>query len=274
MVDYNPMNYFGERTRKCEPGNNLAEALQKAISLFNSGNFFEAFDLFESMFTFFRQNAIDILEIAYEFYRQLPFKDRFHLYQGRYFNFNMKPGDNVLDIGSGNVPFPFATHLADFAVSDDHYGRAGVPFKYLEGKPVFECNVEALPFGDKEFDFVYCSHVLEHVHNPSQACDELMRIAKRGYIETPSRCKDLWLNTAKASNHKWALEKRNGVLIFTEYTPEEIEGLSCDLLMNMHCSPQNKAEKAFSALLYLKADMINTMLLWEDSFKYEIRRTV
>ena len=261
---------FGKRIRKKFFFNNLTEGVQSAIDLFNSGSFFEAFDIFEQMFCLYKENAVDILEAAYEAYKLLPYRDRYHLYQGRYFDFCIKKGDKVLDIGSGNVPFPFATHLADFAVHDDHYGRAGVPFKYLEGKPVFECNVENMPFTNKEFDFVYCSHVLEHVNNPSVACEELMRIAKKGFIETPTRCKDLFLNTAKASNHKWAVQNTNGVLIFTEYTTEQREGLNCDILMGMHCSPQSKMEKAFSALLYLKADVVNTMLLWENSFPYEI----
>ena len=38
----------------------------------------------------------------------------------------------------------------------------------------------------------------------------------------------------------------------------------------MHVAPQTAREKAFSALIYLKADKINTMLLWEDSFEFKI----
>lgn len=264
------MLHFGRRIKKQYSINNLSDSAQKAIELFNTGNFFDAFDLIEQLLGHYNENFIDILELAYTLYKSLPYKDRYHLYQGRYFNFGINQGDKVLDIGSGNVPFPFATHLADFAINDNHYGRAGVPFKYLEGKPVFECNVEHMPFKDKEFDFVYCSHVLEHVQSPSQACEELMRIAKKGYIETPTRCKDLWLNTAKKSNHKWTVKNKNDVLIFTEYSPDELEGLNCDILLNINCSPQSRIEKGFTALLNLKADVVNTMLLWENSFRYKV----
>ena len=74
-------------------------------------------------------------------------------------------------MGSGHIPFPLATHLADISVTDGNVGRAGIPFKYVADLPVFECSVETTPFNDKEFDFVYCSHVLEHSSDPRRACN-------------------------------------------------------------------------------------------------------
>jgi hypothetical protein len=99
-----------------------------------------------------------------------------------------------------------------------------------------------------------------------------MRIGKRGYIEAPTRGKDLWLSTAKVSNHLWSIECLDSKLIFTEYLPEELEGLESDLLMSMHLRPETKREKALTSLLYLKAHLVNTMLLWEERFEYEVRR--
>jgi len=145
---------------------------------------------------------------------------------------------------------------------DNQLGRAGAPFKYLDGKPVIQCDIARMPFADKEFDFAYCSHVLEHVEDPAAACKELMRIAKRGYIETPSPAKDLWLDTIAVSNHRWAVERVSGKLVFTEYTPAQKLGLQNSILRDMHCDPQTPREKAFAALVYLKADRMNTLLLW------------
>ena len=97
-----------------------------------------------------------------------------------------------------------------------------------------------------------------------------MRIAKRGYIETPTRGKDSFLVTAKASNHLNYVELHNEVLTFYRYEPWEIDGLRTDILLNMHCAPQTDRERAFSALLYLYPRQINTMLLWEGSFSYAV----
>ena len=244
--------------------------LNYAREILHKGIFNEAFDIYEQLSVAYPNKAIEILSELYEQFQKLPYKDRYSLYQSRFYNFGIKPCDKVLDIGSGNIPLHLATHLVDITIENNDYGRAGIAFKHVDGKRIYECNMQKLPFNDNEFDFVYCSHVLEHVTDPEKACSELMRVGKRGFIESPSRGKDLWLNTAKISNHRWVIDKNNNRLIFTEYSHEEIEGLQNDILMNMHVAPQTMREKAFSALIYLKADKINTMLLWEGSFEFKV----
>ena len=49
------------------------------------------------------------------------------------------------------------------------------------------------PFDDHFFDFAICSHTLEDVRDPLHVCAELMRVAKAGYIEVPSRVKETCL---------------------------------------------------------------------------------
>ena len=238
--------------------------------LANQGHVHECLDAVEDALQRFPQFQVEFLALAYDVCSSVKSGGRF-LYQSRLVDFALKPGDKVLDMGSGHIPFPKATVLADIALTDDAVGRAGVPFKHVDGKPVYECSVESTPFADKEFDFVYCSHVLEHVDDPEAACRELMRIGKRGYIETPTRAKDLFFATAKISHHKWAVSQENGVLIFTEYTPSDLEGLGTNLLLDMNCAPRNKREKAFAALEYVKPDQFNTMFIWEDSIEFCVR---
>ena len=227
-------------------------------------------DAVDEAVTRFPSQVVPFLAFAYDLYQRQTDKSRYRLYQERIFDFGIKPGETVLDMGSGHIPFPLATHLADISVSDGSIGRAGAAFKYLNGREVYECSVESTPFADKQFDFVYCSHVLEHSTDPVKACTELMRIAKRGYIETPTRGKDVFLASAKPSNHTSAVELRGEVLTFFPYGPEEIAGLRVDILQQMHSAPQTDREKAFSALLYLYPQAVNTMLLWDSDFRYEI----
>lgn len=227
---------------------------------------------FDAVLEKFPERSVECLALAYEVLQKLPDKSRYAQYQSKYFDFAIKPGDKVLDMGSGHIPFPLATHLADISTTDNMAGRAGVPFKFVGDKPVYECNVENTPFADKEFDFVYCSHVLEHAHDPEAACRELMRIAKRGYIECPTRGKDTFFATAKASNHLWAVECINGELIFTEYSKSDTLGVDCSILLDMNCNPQTQREKAVAMLDVIRAASLNTMLLWEGTFAFSVRK--
>lgn len=81
----------------------------------------------------------------------------------------------ILDIGPGIYPFLNATHYVDF-------------INWNNGKEFIniDINEDKLPFTDNYFDFTYCRHVLEDIYNPKFALNEIMRVSKSFYIETPS----------------------------------------------------------------------------------------
>ena len=259
------------RSKKKFTTASLSKALQTAEKLFNR-NPFEAFDLLEQSITQYEKDSINILKVAYNLYKSLKEKDRYHLYQGRYYSFDYKSSYKVLDVGSGHIPFPFATHLSDISITNNHVGRAGVPFKYIGKKPVYECNMEYLPFDDKEFDFVYCSHTIHLADNPVKACNELIRVGKSGYIETPKKVKHLLLNTINIDNINWFVEDINGILTFMKPEKKDYNSFGSDVLLSMHCEPNTNREKAFSAMLFLKPLFFNTMFSWDDDFYFKISK--
>lgn len=80
---------------------------------------------------------------------------------------------------------------------------------------------EMLPFADKSFDFCLCTHTLEDLYNPFSLMDEMSRVAKRGFITTPSMGMDMvfsklditnWLTGAVRvpglAHHKWFFVKK------------------------------------------------------------------
>lgn len=90
----------------------------------------------------------------------------------------------VLEVGSGHNP----TYRADVIVEkypSDNRHRSGDTRIFPHQKFVVAAG-EKLPFADKEFDYVICNHVLEHSSDPAQFLREIVRVAKAGYIETPS----------------------------------------------------------------------------------------
>jgi len=122
--------------------------------------------------------------------------------------------DRVLDVGGGGNPLPRADVITDLFLDDPSH-RDGQPVSFLPGKRYIVSHGEALPFRDKSFDFVYCSHTLEHTANPAGACAELMRVGRRGYIETPQKITDLF---AGYPSHRWLVECVEGELIFERRT--------------------------------------------------------
>jgi len=89
----------------------------------------------------------------------------------------VKDGAKVLEIGPGFEPFSKATEFCGWTTEEQ--GR-------LQNYKIADASSEMLPYKDKEFDFVYCRHVIEDLWNPVNALKEISRIAKEGYIETPS----------------------------------------------------------------------------------------
>lgn len=194
-------------------------------------------------------------------------KDRYNSYQKRYINFGkyIKKGDKVLDIGSGQHPFPLATHLADFSEKETSH-RAGELVK--DERPLTICNIESMPFKDKEFDFVFCSHVLEHVKNPAKACEEIMRIGKKGYIETPTRTSDTVFNIEKGQrHHRWYINMAGNTLIFIEYPERERRDTEFTYIAEQF---QSFLKNPIQDFIYNNRDLFVNMFLWEDKFNYYV----
>ena len=95
---------------------------------------------------------------------------------------NIRSNDFVLEIGSGHNPKARSDVLCDKFLEDDEQ-RGG---RIVTDRPIVEADGQCLPFADQAFDYVICAHVLEHVEDPKRLIAELMRVAQRGYIETPS----------------------------------------------------------------------------------------
>lgn len=188
-----------------------------------------------------------------------PYKSR--AYQFDYVNFNIQPGDAVLDIGSGAHPFKYGTVQLDL-YHEDNFHRGGTPLA-RDARLNINGNVENMPFTDKQFDFAYCSHVLEHVSNPAKACREIMRVAKRGYIETPTRTSDIMFNYTYL--HDWNVSISGSSIIFIPYSEREKKGTGMGVFeKELHSVYQND----FSKLVISNRDLFCNMFLWEGQFDY------
>lgn len=190
----------------------------------------------------------------------------------------------VLDVGSGHNPHPRANILVDRYTKDDA-DRAGKPIK-MDEKGFVIGDVQFMPFKDKVFDYAIASHIAEHVEEPQKFCKELIRIGKRGYIETPSKCTEIFLGEPV---HKWYDYVRNRTLIFEEVTNYMPFG---ELFYNLFYydieraghktikKSNNKIIDLFFRLIYyalrliwatlMKLDLSFTHFEWDDLFSFKI----
>ena len=103
---------------------------------------------------------------------------------------------NILDIGCSVDAIEFAQTVADVQNLENFYQNKNKKFVIIKGKD--------LPFKDNEFDFVFASHVIEHVEDVAYFIKEIQRISKKGYIELPSMLEDnIILSDNNIKDHKW-----------------------------------------------------------------------
>ena len=103
---------------------------------------------------------------------------------------------NILDIGCSVDAIEFAQTTADIQNLENFYQKKNKKFVLVKGKD--------LPFKDNQFDFVFASHVIEHVEDVAYFIKELQRVSKKGYIELPSMLEDnIILSDNNIKDHKW-----------------------------------------------------------------------
>lgn len=216
---------------------------------------------FISSFILVKRCKTIIQNLFYSFVKpRYPDESRYS-YQKENLNHKFLPTERILDIGSGGDPFPYATVIADRYLSKTEH-RA-VDFRF-NGKPTVICDICDLPFGEKIFDYVVCCHVLEHIKDPIRACNEIQRVGKAGFIETPRLMKDVLFNWAEYIHHSWYLERINKSLIFFEYDQRLKNGINSPAWWNLIFSPvYHPMQDVFND----NQDIFNIMFEWIDNFQ-------
>ena len=135
--------------------------------------------------------------------------------------FRINREDLVVDIGSGDKPFWRADVFFDNTALSDNQRITGT--KAVTNLGLFvNGTLPSTPFRDKTFDFSFCAHLLEHVEDPDMAIRELMRISRRGYIETPNGVLELM---DPFRSHLWFIFLNGNKLVFVRKSKKMHETL-------------------------------------------------
>lgn len=119
----------------------------------------------------------------------------------------IKKADKVLEVGSGHNPHPRSNVLVEKFIEDNSH-RCG-DLVVRKGQELHNYDGTNMPFKDKEFDYVICNQVLEHVDDPVVFCNELSRVGKKGYLESPSIIGEFLF---PKESHKWVIMQMDGQL--------------------------------------------------------------
>ena len=162
----------------------------------------------------------------------------------------------VLDVGSGGTPYPRSDVLLDRLTGAAH--RCGDSM--MIDRPAVFGDAEMMPFKDKAFDFVVASHILEHMSHPEKFLQELQRVSKAGYIETPNA----------------AFER------FFPYDIHCLEVMSIDGVLHIHKKAQPVEDPFLGSLGFLendakwkdlfvqRPDMFHVRFFWDSEIKFKI----
>jgi len=166
-------------------------------------------------------------------------------------------GALVLEVGSGGSPYFRANVLIDAYASTRE--RHWAPF--VVDRPSVLGFGESLPFADKAFDFVIASHVLEHSDDPAKFLDELQRVGKAGYIETPDafmeRINPYW-------DHRSEVTVRKETLYIRKKSDWNIDSQLVELYEDR--SKKIVAEKVIPSNPF----EFHTRFFWTNSISYKI----
>jgi hypothetical protein len=121
--------------------------------------------------------------------------------------------DRVLEVGPGSTPFARADVFLERAFFDEGDARKqrGGGDANIEPRKLIYYDGGRFPFNDREFDYVICSHVVEHVEDVPFLVAELSRVAPRGYLEYPTVYYEYLYNF---SVHLNLVKRRNGTLYY------------------------------------------------------------
>lgn len=183
----------------------------------------------------------------------------------------IKSNDLVLDVGGWACPFNRANYVIDSMPYETRGYYQTIGMQKCQGPEAESftkatwiqrdiCGPERWPFSDKQFDYAICSHTLEDVRDPLFVCSELNRVAKRGYIEVPSRIVESSLgaehkNMVGLSHHRWLIEIVGNHIRFVQ----KYHLIHSDFELRL----PRKVEKKLS-----EEDRV-AILYWEGSFTYE-----
>jgi len=175
---------------------------------------------------------------------------------------------SILEIGPSIAPHPCATAWLDRRFASDveqKEQRCSPESRSLDfEKKITYYDGGVFPFSDAQFDYILCSHVLEHISKDElpQFVSEMFRVGKSGYVEIPHIGYEI---TCNVEPHLWFISFNEDGLLFyykQDFAPTDNEKLLLALLGN------------WTRFIHFGAPEKNPMFFygfeWEKQFSFQV----
>lgn len=123
----------------------------------------------------------------------------------------IKKKDIVLEVGSGHNPCFRSNVIVEKYITSNYHRSDNI--KIYPHQKFINSDGSSMPFKNKEFDYLICNQVLEHVEDPIAFTKELERVSNRGYLELPSLVGE---SLFPKESHKWVCLEIDKKLVLYE----------------------------------------------------------
>jgi len=170
---------------------------------------------------------------------------------------DIRKHDIVLEVGSGGNPMVRSNILIDKFIDWDGERELKIA---IDDRPLICAEAENLPFKDNTFNFVYTSHVLEHIANIEKTLAEITRVGEAGLIIVPG---EIFERAWDKGTHKWIINKNNGKLIFKN---------KCECTKLQQCDTLGKWKGIFWKIYVKNRSFLDVHFLWKKHIPFKIIR--
>ncbi|MDP3894608.1 class I SAM-dependent methyltransferase [Nocardioides sp.] len=175
----------------------------------------------------------------------------------------------VLDVGSGDKPSWRADVLLDRYPGAEQRGQRSGADEARVTRPLFDADAEDMPFADGAFDYVICSHLLEHVPDPARVIAELQRVARAGYIEVPEAAS---AKIVDFPSHLWWIRlDTSGPAPVLDFTAKQAPWFDEEIHRYVR---ESGVERELTAVLDGRFDARVICLPWEGSIAHRVHGQV
>lgn len=169
----------------------------------------------------------------------------------------------VLEVGGGHNPHPRSNFVVDKFVDSNYHRQSDI--KVLGHQEFIQADGASLPFPEKSFDYVICNQVLEHVDHPDTFLAEQMRVARAGYLETPSLIGEYLF---PKESHRWLILELDNKLVLMDkekyWSQKQLD------LGYLFLTYLQKTSLAYRILSETRPDLHTVRYEWEGTIDFEV----